>query len=125
MATLSARPRDAVLFALLTLKDAGLAWELAHTLDLDDDRTWSELAEGYEKVDPLAVPPAHRRLVEHELVGTGVQHYRRAALRLAHMRQLAAGTRHAAELDRLIADLREANRRRPRLQSEFDRAGLP
>ncbi len=125
MSTLSTNPRDAVLFALLTLKDAGLAWELAHSLDLEDDRTWSELAEGYEKVDPLAVLPVHRRLVESELVGTGVQHYRRAARRLAHMRRLAAGTGHAAEVDRLIAGLRESNRRRPRLQSEFDCAGLP
>ncbi|MGH3267217.1 MAG: hypothetical protein ACRDNS_35140 [Trebonia sp.] len=32
---------------------------------------------------------------------------------------------HEVEVDWFIAELREANRRRPRLQQEFDRAGLP
>jgi hypothetical protein len=41
------------------------------------------------------------------------------------MRKLAAGSEYAAEVDHLIAELRHANRRRPRLQQEFDRAGLP
>ena len=45
----------------------------------------------YEKVDPLAVLPTHRRLVENELVDAGAQHYRSAARRLAKMRKLAAG----------------------------------
>ena len=33
---LASRPRDAVLFALLTLKEADLAWDLAHELNLND-----------------------------------------------------------------------------------------
>jgi len=41
------------------------------------------------------------------------------------MRKLAAGSDRAAEVDDLVADLREVHRRRPRLQQEFDRAGLP
>jgi hypothetical protein len=41
------------------------------------------------------------------------------------MSRLAAGSAHAAKVDDLIADLRETHRRRPRLQQEFDRAGLP
>ena len=40
-------------------------------------------------------------------------------------RALAAGSEYAPEIDHFIAELREANRRRPRLQQEFDRAGLP
>jgi len=44
---------------------------------------------------------------------------------LAKMRKLASGSAEAAGVDELIADLRETHRRRPRLQHEFDRAGLP
>lgn len=122
---LAASPRDAVLFALLSLKDIPYAWELAHTLALDDDRTWSDLVKAYEKIDAIAVLPVLNRLVLTELVESGAQHYRIAARRLKKMRSLAAGTEHAIEVDQFIAELREANRRRPRLQQEFDRAGLP
>jgi hypothetical protein len=41
------------------------------------------------------------------------------------MRKLATGSAEAAEIDELIAELRETHRRPPRLQQEFDRAGLP
>jgi hypothetical protein len=41
------------------------------------------------------------------------------------MRTLAAGSEKAAEVDELIAHLREIHNRRPRLQQEFTRAGLP
>lgn len=125
MSTLVAQPRDVVLFALLTLKDIPLAWNLAHTLELDDDRTWSDLVKAYEKIDPLAVLSVLARLVHNELVEADAQHYRIAARRLAKMRKLAAGTEKAAGVDDLIAQLRETHRRRPRLQQEFDRADLP
>jgi tetratricopeptide (TPR) repeat protein len=125
MERLAASPRDAVLFALLALKDVQCAWELARDLALDDNRTWSDLAKAYEKVDPIAVLPVLNHLVLSELVETGAQHYQVAARRLKKMRRLAAGSEYAAEVDWFIAELREANRRRPRLQQEFDRAGLP
>lgn len=125
VATLAASPRDAVLFALLTLKDPGFAWNLAHSLALDSDHTWSELVKAYEEVDPLAVLAIHQRLVENELVEADARHYRLAARRLARMRQLSAGSAKSAKVDDLIAELREIHRRRPRLQQEFDRAGLP
>jgi tetratricopeptide (TPR) repeat protein len=125
MERLAASPRDAVLFALLSLEDVRHAWELAHTLVLDDDRTWSDLVNAYEKIDPIAVLPVLNRLVLTELVETGAQHYQIAARRLKKMRKLAAGSEHEAEVDWFIAELRETNRRRPRLQQEFDRAGLP
>jgi len=123
--SLSASPRDAVLFALLTLKDPEFAWTVAHAQALDSDHTWRELVKAYEKIDPLAVIPIHQRLVENQLIEAGAQHYRLAARRLAKMRKLAAGSPKAPEVDQLIADLRETHRRRPRLQQEFDRAGLP
>ncbi|NYG55358.1 DUF6880 family protein [Nocardioides perillae] len=125
VATLAASPRDAVLFALLTLKEPEFAWNLAHSLALDSDHTWSELVKAYEKVDPIATLPIHQRLVENELVEASAQHYRLAARRLAKMRKLSAGSEKSAEVNDLIADLREIHRRRPRLQQEFDRAGLP
>jgi hypothetical protein len=125
MQRLADSPRDAVLFALLSLKDVGRAWDLAHSLMLDDDRTWADLVKVYEKVDPIAVLPVLNRLVLRELVETGAQHYQIAARRLKKMRKLAAGSEHEAEVDWFIAELRETNRRRPRLQQEFDRAGLP
>ena len=125
VATLAVSPRDAVLFALLTLKEVQLAWNLAYSLGLDSDDVWERLATAYEKVDPLAVLPVYARLVDNELTEAGAQHYRIAARRLAKMRRLATGSAEAAGIDELIADLRETHRRRPRLQQEFDRAGLP
>jgi hypothetical protein len=125
MATLAAQPSDAALFALTTLQDVPLAWDLAHELGLDSHHTWAELVQAYQQVDPIAVLPVHQRLVAIELVQTGAQHYRLAARRLATMRKLAAGSEHQADVDNLIAELRQAHHRRPRLQQEFDRAGLP
>ncbi|HTW20900.1 MAG TPA: hypothetical protein VME70_11905, partial [Mycobacteriales bacterium] len=81
--------------------------------------------EGHEKIDPLAVLPIHARLVHNELETANAQNYRYAARRLAKMRKLANGSDQAAEVDELIAELRETHRRRPRLQQEFIRAGLP
>jgi hypothetical protein len=125
LATLSTRPDQAVIFALLTLNDPHLAWEQAASLPLHDDHVWAQLATAYETIDPLAVLPIHQRLVEHELANTGAQHYRQAATRLARMRTLANGTGQASIVDEFIAALRDTHRRRPRLQQEFDRAHLP
>lgn len=124
-ATLASRPRDAVLFALLSLKEVQVAWDLAHSLELHDADVWALLAKAYEKVDPLAVLPILTDLVEIELTRADAKHYRVAARRLKKMRALAAGNDKAADVLQFIADLRETHRRRPRLQQEFDRAGLP
>jgi uncharacterized Zn finger protein len=125
MTTLASHPRDGVMFALHTLRDVVFAWDLAHSLALTDDPTWSELVKAYEKIDPLAVLPVLQRLVENDLVAAKAQNYRFAARRLAKMRRLAANSDHSPAVDKLIAQLRENHRRRPRLQQEFDRAGLP
>ena len=125
VATLAASPRDAVLFALLTLKEVQFAWSLAYSLGLNSDDVWQRLATAYEKVDPLAVLPVLARLVDNELTEAGAQHYRIAARRLAKMRKLATGSAEAAGVEELITEFRETHRRRPRLQQEFDRAGLP
>lgn len=124
-AALAASPRDAVLFALLTLEDVPLAWQLAHSLNLESDDVWERLAARYETVDATAVLPVLARLAQHGLVQADAHHYRLGARRLAKMRRLTHGTSAAADVDQLIADLRATHRRRPRLQQEFDRAGLP
>ena len=67
---LATHPRDAVLFAHLTLADLPMAWTLAHDLQLTDDDTWAELAKAYEKLDPWAVLPVLARLVDHDLANT-------------------------------------------------------
>lgn len=125
MARLAPRPDQAVSFALHTLKDPQRAWQLAHSLGLDSDETWSVVVKAYEKIDPAGVLPVHRRLVESQLVDASAQNYRRAAKRLVTMRSLARKVGQLEEVDAFIADLRELHRRRPRLQQEFDRARLP
>ncbi len=125
MEELSHRPYDAVTFTLNTLNDPQSAWDLAHDLCLDSDYGWADLANAYGKIDPLAVLPIHERLVRNELTDAGAEHYRRAAKRLAGMRKLAPTPDSAAWVDALISDLREEHKRRPRLQQEFTRAGLP
>jgi len=60
---LCSSPRDAVEFALSTLRDPELAWQLAHTLDLGSADVWNRLATAYENIDPLAVLPVLRKLV--------------------------------------------------------------
>lgn len=109
-----------------TLKNSHLAWEhRTTTLDPANTHVWAELANAYEHVDPAAVLPIHRRLVENELLNTDAKHYRNAAKRLAKMRKLAAATEHQTDIDTFITELRNIHRRRPRLQQEFDRAKLP
>ncbi len=125
MATLEQAPREAVAFALHSLDDVPLAWQLAHSLSLDSSDLWESVATRYEKIDPLAVLPIYSEQVESTLERADARSYRWAARRLAHMRALVRGCPEATVVDQLIADLRETHRRRPRLQQEFDRAGLP
>ena len=79
---LASRPRDAVLFALLTLQEPVLAWDLAHELHLNDADAWDRVLKEYEELDPIATLPVHTRLVEDLLVDAGAQNYQRAAKRL-------------------------------------------
>jgi hypothetical protein len=122
---LARSPRDAVLLALEHLNDVALAWDLAHNLDLRDNDTWARLVKRYQKVDPLAVLPVLASLVHADLVHADARNYQQAARRLRTMRKLAGGSDELVGVDALILQLRETHRRRPRLQQEFDRAGLP
>jgi hypothetical protein len=119
------RPVDAVTFALSSLKDAELAWNWAHAVQLRDDHLWARVVSAYESIDGLAVLSVLARLVEKELLSADVRNYQLAAHKLKKMRQLAADSPRAGEVDALVMKLREIYFRRPRLQQEFDRAGLP
>lgn len=131
LSALAARPSEAVGFVLHALQEPQQAWDLAHSLHLQDDHTWDQLATAYEQHAPSAVLPVHTRLVIQELVEADARRYRAAAVRLAKMRTLSAAIGDTAEgvevarVDALIGDLRQTYRNRPRLQQEFDRAGLP
>lgn len=125
MAALANNPDDAVSFVRSSLHDPQRAWQLAHELGVTSAHSWSELAKAYETIDPLATLDVHRELVETTLENTGAQHYRDAARRLTRMRKLAKDSTRATEVDAFITSLRETHRRRPRLQQEFNRAGLP
>jgi uncharacterized Zn finger protein len=114
-----------VLFAFDSLDDLELAWSLAHELSLGDTGLWGRLGRAYEKVDPAAVLPLYTQLVVSGLQAADARVYRDQARRLAKMRRLAATIGADAEVDALIAQLRDTHKRRPRLQQEFDRAGLP
>jgi hypothetical protein len=108
-----------------TCATSSSAWTLAHNLELTDGRTWADLADAYEKVNPVSVLPVLRRLVLGSLRDADARSYQYAARQLRRMRRIAAGTDHATEVDALIAALREEHRRRPRLQREFDALKLP
>jgi hypothetical protein len=123
--TLAAAPREAVVFALHHLRNVDLAWTLAHNLELTDGGTWSDLADAYEKINPVAVLSVLRTLVFGSLHDADARSYKYAAGLLRRMRRITAGTDHATEVDDLIASLRDEHRRRPRLQREFDAAKLP
>ena len=71
------------------------------------------------------LPRIRTRADLHWWHAANAQGYRYAARRLARMRRIAAGTPEQSRVEELIAELRETPRRRPRLQAEFSRAGLP
>ena len=96
-----------------------------HELELDEPSLWQALAGRYEYIDALAVVPIYTRQVLAHLEHADAQHYRTAARLLAHVHGLASGTDQAGSITTLIAELRDTHRRRPRLQQEFTRAGLP
>lgn len=94
-------------------------------MSLSDDRVWLDLIKKYEKIDPVAVLDPLQAIVENALLVAKPQRYKVAARHLKRMRMLARDTDRASDVDAFIAALRGEHSRRPRLQTEFDRAGLP
>lgn len=125
MAALTGNPREAVNFALGTLKDPALAWQLAHDLVLEDNGAWVRVADAYRRIDPVATVPVYTRVATDTLVATDVRAYKHSAKLLARAQDLAAGTEREGEITDLVAELRQTYKRRGRMLQEFDRAGLP
>lgn len=95
---LSASPRDAVLFVLLTLRDVGTVWVLARTLGLADPDTWTRLVAGLPEARPARRAARPRRPGEHQPAGRRPQlPVRRSPVKT--MREPAAGSEQAASVD--------------------------
>jgi hypothetical protein len=128
LSTLASRPADLVRFQLEHVRDPRLAWETAHRLELRDDRVWSDLAEAYFPIDPVAAIQVQLRLVAASVREANTRAYRPAARELATLRKSAtrANSPEALALvDSTLADLRERYRRRPSFLAALDRARLP
>ncbi|MDO5678317.1 MAG: hypothetical protein Q4G35_12515 [Propionibacteriaceae bacterium] len=121
---LKTQPDEAVRFAIAD-GDPSRALELAHELGPIDTMTVQELAKALDKDDPVAALDLHTELVNGMLIEANANNYRAAAVRLKHMTKVAQGTGLEQHVEELITFLREEHRRRPRLQQEFDKAGLP
>lgn len=124
LARLTVRGYDYISFLLLTLEDVPQAWSEAYRIELDSDPMWTQLVDAYTEIDPPAVMPVLRRLIESDLLVTDVRNYRSAIRRLKKLRGIAAGLGRTNEVDVLIAELRQTNRARTRFLRELDKAGL-
>ncbi|UOG20740.1 hypothetical protein MTX80_16835 [Gordonia amicalis] len=121
---LADRPAELILFLLRTLGNVECAWQQAHSSELGDEEVWLELVNAYETIDPVAALGPLQRIVEERLATAHPRNYRQASRVLTRMRRIAAGTTAANTVSELIDRLRTENRHRPRLQAEFDQAGL-
>jgi hypothetical protein len=126
-AALEPQPRELVRFQLETLRDVPTAWESAHQLGLADPQLWGQLAKAYLPVDPKAAIRVQLQLVADSLEVADTGKYRPAARDLSKIRAsaLSVGLEALAEVDEVLAELRDRYRRRPSLLAALDRAKLP
>jgi hypothetical protein len=126
-AALEPQPRELVRFQLETLRDVSAAWESAHQLGLTDPQLWGQLAKAYTSIDPKAAIRVQLQLVAASLEVADTRKYRPAARDLSKIRvsALSVGLEVLAEVDEVLADLRDRYRRRPSLLAALDRAKLP
>lgn len=125
---LASSPRDQVLFLLHTLHDPDRAFTASVELEMPftewNDDVWNPLITARARIDPTEVLPVLQQQIESMLVTADAARYRAAAARLRLFRDTAAAAGTPDRATALLARLREQHRRRPRLQAEFDRAGL-
>lgn len=123
LAELQRRPDDYVSFLLDPLGDTSLAWAEAHRLQLGRPDLWTRLVDAHQQVDPAAVVPILRELIEADLEVADVRNYRSAARRLTQLRRISATVGRREEAEAYVAVLRQQHRNRPRFLSELTRAG--
>lgn len=87
-------------------------------------RTMHEAARAVEEADPTLAVDLYRRLAEGCIEGRNRQLYRIAAGYLAKAREVLSRSERDEEWVSLIAQVREANRRRPALLEELVARGL-
>jgi len=87
-------------------------------------RTMREAARAVEEADPTLAVNLYRRLAEGCIEGRNRQLYRIAAGYLAKAREVLSRSERVEEWVSLVAQVREANRRRPALLEELVARGL-
>ncbi|PSL08444.1 putative Zn finger protein [Haloactinopolyspora alba] len=97
------------------------ALDAADRIDVD---LWTKLLARRAKTDPASTLPHYQRLVDDVLVKADRQNYRTAARLLRDMRDAASAAGISPEFERVLADIKERNRRRPKFFDELRRAGL-
>lgn len=114
---------DRVAFLLYSEKSAAEAWDAAADLAVPVQLR-ADLVAAYQRIDPAAVLPSLRELVEVTLEVADAASYRDAARLLRTLVDLSDGLGRDAEARTYVSELRQEHRRRPRLQQEFDRQRL-
>lgn len=104
------------------------AWETANAVSVPSisEGQWIELCKRRARTHPAEVLSVYRGLVNERLRTAHVSNYPPAAMMLVRMRDAAraAGYDATAEFECYLAQVLDANRRRPRCMEEFNRAGL-
>ncbi|WP_155838770.1 DUF6880 family protein [Arthrobacter castelli] len=124
LAALESRPRDLVLFLLLDLDDPQRAWDAAQRLAPADIDVLTRVVDAYGEVDPGAVIPTLRELIESDLAVADARNYRSAVKRMRKLRKFSAAAGQPEMCREYILSLLEEHRNRPRFVREVDRAGL-
>ncbi|WP_338054646.1 DUF6880 family protein [Subtercola vilae] len=124
LTALEANPRDLILFLLLTLNDPVRAWAAAARLQPDDGDLWARLVDAYQQIDPAAVLPVLRRLIDGDLEVADAANYRSAVQRLRQYRTISAGVGQTDAAREYTTLLREQNRNRPRFLKELGKANF-
>ena len=116
-------PADRVGFLLYSEKKAAEAWDASADLAVSVQLR-ADLVAAYQRIDPAAVLPSLRELVEVKLEVSDASNYRDAARLLRTLVDLSDGLGRGDEARAYVVQLRDEHRRRPRLQREFDRERL-
>jgi uncharacterized Zn finger protein len=123
-ATVRARGWSDAVAALLWEGAADEAWTVAHEGGCHS-QLWLQLARARAEEHPGDALPIMLREAEQILQEGKRPAYQQGAALLREARSLAERTDGLPEFDEQIRALRERNRRRPALQEELTRAGLP
>lgn len=115
--------RSAAVRAQLADGDLAGAWADAREGGCDDG-AWLELADASRESQPDGAVGVYRRLVEDELEHAGDSHYKRVVDLLRRWRATLEQHGRAGELAQDVSRIRERYKRRTRLLTRLDRAGL-